>query len=165
MRAVAAAQPQPQPANQPEGKKTVDAFTGTWTGDVTISMSGRAPEKVKATATCRKVAMGAAVSCDVKGQGKAAMPIDQTCLIGANVEGAAGVHLMCASATGEIHDHVGGWSGGQLQFQPYRFQMSGGEASETVSFTWPASGKILVQARTAMPNGRIGTVEYNLKRT
>jgi hypothetical protein len=166
--AVATAQPNQPPANRPEVKKTVDAFVGKWTGTSTITAPGKAPETVNVNVNCTKVALGAAVSCDLKSQGQATMRPDQTCLIAYDIDG-NNVHLMCAMASGEVRDFQGAWSGDtRVQFQPLKTNAiamgGGGPATTALTFDWPSRGTFVLHSRSTLANGQTSNFDLNLKR-
>ena len=126
------------PAPPPEVKKTTDTFTGKWVGEATVDMGDGKPEKIKTAFDCKKVALGAGVSCSMAAKGSMG-PMEQNCLVGFDPEG-TGVHLMCITSMGEVHDHKGKWSDDKtVTFDSLTADMGGKSATEdlTIAFADP----------------------------
>jgi hypothetical protein len=162
--ALGLAQAQPPQTFPPEVKKTVDAFRGNWTGESTMTMPGKAPEVVKVTATCRAVVHAMGAMCELKSLGKSSMPVDQTCLVGYDIEG-TGVHLMCVTAMGEVNDHRGSWSGDTtITYEPYKGMMHGKPVTENMTMEWPTPTTFVNRGSTMMADGQTYSFELSLRR-
>jgi len=147
----AAAKP-PALHEMPDVKKVVDAFAGKWAMDAELTMPGAKPEKTKVTMECKKIAMGAGVSCAM--EGKSSMgPMAQTCMIAHDPEG-SGVHLMCVTSMGEVHDHKGKWKDDKtLEFEPYKGTMMGKPATETVTMAMADAKTMTMTSTTTTAEG------------
>ena len=132
-----AADPAPAaPPLPPEVKKTVDAFAGKWAFDGVISMEGK-QVKGKVTIDCKKIALGNAVMCTMKGKFPGFPDEDNGVLVGYDIGGKA-VHFMAITTGGEVHDHKCQWKDektldcGSLAYTA----VDGSPATEELAFTW-----------------------------
>lgn len=93
----------------PEIQKTVDAFFGKWTFDVSMTMpDAPQPMKTKMTFNCAKTALGKAVACTMKMKMPQMGQSEGTFLIGYDTWSKA-VHFMAMTSDDEIHDHKCMW--------------------------------------------------------
>jgi hypothetical protein len=136
----------------PEVKKIVDALSGKWATDAEMTMPGAKPEKAKLSMECKKIALGAGVSCSM--EGKTSMgPMAETCMIAHDPEG-SGVHMMCVTSMGEVHDHKGKWKDDKtLEFEPLKATMEGKPITETVVMTMADAKTVSMTSTTTTANG------------
>src|SRR5262245_23958188 len=154
-KAAAGAPAQPAPAPPPpEVKKTVDAFTGTWTFDGNLTMPGAAaPVKVKETFTCKKVAGGRVVSCTgsakVPGMGK----MEDVALVTYDAEGKK-VRFVGMNSMGEVHDHACTWKDDKsLGCEPLHITAMGAPATVTLEMSWTDPKNAKLNETTTMKDG------------
>jgi hypothetical protein len=125
------------PAAPPEVKKTVDAFAGKWAFDGVLAFEGK-EVKGKLTIDCKKIALGKAVACSMKGKFPGFPDEDSGVLVGYDIGGKA-VHFMAMTTGGEVHDHRCQWKDastldcGSLAYTA----VDGSPATEELAFTWP----------------------------
>jgi hypothetical protein len=125
-----------EPPLPPEVARTVNAFAGKWTFDGVLSFEGK-EVKGKLAIDCRKIALGKAVSCSMKGKFPGFPDEDDGILVGYDIGGKA-VHFMAITSGGEVHDHSCQWKGeetldcGTLAYTA----VDGSPATEELAFTW-----------------------------
>ena len=124
------------PPMPPEVKKTVDAFNGKWVFDGVVSMEGK-QVKGKITIDCKKIALGNAVMCTMKGTLPGFPPEDNGVMVGYDMGGKV-VHFMAMTTGGEMHDHKCQWKDEKtLSCDPLAYiAMDGSAATEDLSFSW-----------------------------
>ena len=125
-----------EPTLPPEVKKTVDAFAGKWAFDGVLAFEGK-QVKGKLAIDCKRIALGKAVSCSMKGKFPGFPDEDDGILIGYDIGGKA-VHFMAMTSGGEVHDHACQWKDektldcGSLAYTA----VDGTPATEELVFTW-----------------------------
>src|ERR1051326_7892551 len=140
-------------ANPPEIKKTVDAFVGHWIITGTDTEPGaKAPVKFELTLDCKRTALGAAVTCGFAGKLPNVGPIEAAAVIGYSPEEQV-VRWMEISSTGEYHDHRGKWKGDGIEFEPLGYLISGKQATEYLSISFPSADKLLLGSTTKTAEG------------
>jgi hypothetical protein len=102
------AKPGAPPPPPPEVQKTVDALTGNWATNMTLTMPGQAPAKFKGTWHCKKIAGGTAVECSLSTKVPGLGLMEETGLWGYDPE-TKSVRSMIWNNMGEIHDRRGAW--------------------------------------------------------
>jgi hypothetical protein len=132
---VSAARAEPTPPPAPELKKTVDAFTGKWVYDATVTMPGSQPAKTQLKVDCRKAALGKAVTCVLTGNIPGEGPFEGTAVIGYDTFSKS-VHYMGIMSDEEVHDHKCAWKGDALTCEPLHAGLGGGPVTEDLSFTF-----------------------------
>ena len=138
----------------PEVEKTTTAFRGKWTAEVTLTVGNATPETVPADLACRSIANGAGTACAMTGTSSLGA-FEANCLIAFDPVGSTGVHFMCVTTDGEVHDHRGRWTDAtHLTFE--RLSWSGGPGGsgwEDLSCAWPTPKTMTWTSITSMPDG------------
>ena len=152
-------------AAPPEVEKTTTAFLGKWTAEATLTVGDAAPEKFPVALDCRSIAKGAGTSCDMSGTSSLG-PWEATCLVGFDPVGSTGVHFMCVTTDGEVHDHRGRWTDAtHLKFE--RLSWSGGPGGpgwEDLSCAWPTPRTMTWSSVMGMPDGTRVTFELEARK-
>jgi len=158
--AKAPAAPPPAPAMPPELKKTVDAFTGTWTIDATVTMPGAPnPIKLKETIVCKKTVAGRVASCT----GTANVPalggkMEDLMLVTYDTE-AKKVRVMGLSSMGEVHDHTCAWKDDKtLACDPLSVTAMGGAATVAFEMTFDGKSAKLSETTTLKDGSKMAMV-------
>ena len=154
---------QRKPAPPPEVKRTVDAITGRWTGQMTARVPGAPAESFNWTMDCRTIAQGAGASCT--NTGKASIGVmAESCLLAYDPEGKA-VHYMCVTSMGEVHDHKGAWKDANtIEFEPLRAGMMGQLVTETNRWYFPDANTIDKTSEVTLADGSSMNFEFKAKR-
>jgi hypothetical protein len=139
-------------AAPPEVARTVAAFVGRWTLDVTDTEPGAAPAHFPLTLECRRTALGAAVACDITADVPDAGPIEASLVVGYSPDERQ-VRWMEISSTREYHDHHGVWRGDAIEFEQLRYTVDGAQATEHLKVEFPTTGRIHLIAVTDFPSG------------
>ena len=124
------------PAAPSEVKRTVDAVLGRWSGQMTATVPGAAPESFVWSIDCKATALQAGAICTMEGHPSIGA-LAQACLVAFDPEGKA-VHYMCVTSMGEVHDHKGRWKDGTtVEFEPLVGSLQGKPMTETITWTFP----------------------------
>ena len=138
----------------PEIAKTVNAFRGHWVlNGVDTEPGSQKPVHFQMTIDCRPAALGAAVSCDFAGRLPGVGRIEAASVIGYSPDEQV-VRWMEISSTGEYHDHRGKWKGEGIDFEPLQFSISGSQATEDLSITFPSPGRLILRSVTETTEGK-----------
>jgi hypothetical protein len=150
-------------APPPEVKRTVDAITGRWTGQMTARVPGAPAESFNWAMDCRTVAQGAGASCT--NTGKASIgAMAESCLLAYDPEGKT-VHYMCVTSMGEVHDHKGKWTDARtIEFEPLRAGMMGLLVTETNRWYFPDANTIDKTSEVTLAGGSSMNFEFKGKR-
>ena len=123
-------------ADQARIAKAVNAFAGTWVGEMTAVTPFGPPETFQNKVVCRVIASGAGVECSseaISSRGE----LTQSCLLAFDPASQL-VHYMCVSNMGEVHDHKGGWiDENTIQYEPYKGLVMGEKVTEYVRTSFP----------------------------
>ena len=156
-------QRKPTAPSPPEVKKTVDAISGRWTGQMTARVPGTPAESFNWTMDCRTVAQGAGASCTNTGKASIGY-MSESCLLAFDPEGKT-VHYMCVTSMGEVHDHKGTWKDAQtIEFEPLRAGMMGQLVTETNRWYFPDANTIDKTSVVTMADGSSMNFEFKGKR-
>ena len=154
-----APQPPAPPPSPPQVKKTVDAVSSRWTGQMTAALPGLKPESFPWEMTCNPTALGAGAACFMKGTASIGA-IEEACLFAYDPDGKS-VHFMCVTSMGEVHDHKGQWiSNHEIRFDPYPTSWDGKPATEDVSIRFPDSQRIQTSSVITKHDGSKMTFEF-----
>ena len=141
------------PPAPPEVKKTVDAISGDWSGNMTASIPGLKPETFPWEIKCKSAALGSGAACTLEGKASIG-PIAESCLLGYDPSRKE-VHYMCITSMGEIHDHQGRWANDTtIEFTPYKAFMLGQPIVETVRLSFPDSHTFHTESVVTTEDGR-----------
>jgi hypothetical protein len=143
------------PALSPEVKKTVDAFTGTWTFDGAVSgMPGaKGPSKATETLVCKKAGGGRVVSCSGKGTVAGLGRVEDEALVAWDAE-AKNVRFVGMSSTGELHDHTCNWKDDNtLACEPLSVTAEGQPATVDLDMKWADAKHMSINETTTMKDG------------
>ena len=153
----------PATASPPEVRKTVEAITGYWSGQMTAHVPGAPVESFNWTMNCKPIALGSGASCT--NTGKASIgSMSESCLLAFDPEGKA-VHYMCVTSMGEVHDHKGTWKDAKtIEFEPLRAGMMGLLVTETNRWYFPDANTIDKTSQVTLPNGSSMNFEFIGKR-
>ena len=155
-----APQPPGQPPSPPQVKRTVDAVSGRWAGQMTATLPGSKPESFPWEMTCNPAALGAGAGCSMKGIASIGA-IEEACLFAYDPDGKA-VHFMCVTSMGEVHDHKGQWiSDREMLFEPYPTPWDGKPATEDVDIRFPDSRHIQTSSVITKQNGSKMVFEFH----
>lgn len=148
----------------PEVKKTVDAMTGNWTFDGTVTGMGPEPIKVKETFACKKAAGGRAVLC----HGSAKIPgmgtMEEEGLVTYDVNG-KDVRFIGVNSMGEMHDHHCSWKDDKtLACEPLAITDEGQAATVDFTTTWTDAKNLAMTETTTRKDGTKVTYEGKGKR-
>src|SRR5215510_6426194 len=149
--------------SQPEIRRTVDAITGVWKGQMTANIPGTPPGSIDWTMDCKPVALNAGALCT--NSGKASFgEMAESCLLAFDPEGKT-VHYMCVTSMGEVHDHKGHWKDGQtIEFEPLRAGMMGQTITETLVWSFPDAGTIDKVSEVKLSDGSLMRFEFKGRR-
>lgn len=140
----------------PDLKRTTDAFVGPWNAEATITLPGEKPETFPMSLDCRVIANGNGTACTMNGTWSGGA-MSATCLMAFDPVGSTGVHFMCVTSDGEVHDHRGRWTDAKhLVFD--RLSWSGGPGGngwEDLASTWPDSRTMIWTSSTGMADGSV----------
>lgn len=133
---------------RPEVARTVEAMSGHWTftGEATDSSGGK-PAAITMTFDCQRAALGAAVSCMLRGKMAGFGPIEAATIVGFNADDSR-VYWMEISSTGEYHTHMGRWIGDTIDFDPLTFTAGGASNTEMFSVRFPSKGRFVLKSTT-----------------
>lgn len=154
----------PQAAvSPPEVKKTVDAITGSWSGEITAHVPGSPVESFNWVMNCKSVAFDSGALCT--NTGKASIgAMAESCLLAYDPDGKA-VHYMCVTSMGEVHDHKGRWTDAQtIEFEPLQAGMMGQQVTETLRWHFPNPNTIDKISEVKLPDGSSMNFEFKGKR-
>jgi hypothetical protein len=153
----------PATASPPEVRKTVEAITGYWSGQMTAHVPGVPVESFNWTMNCKPIALGSGASCT--NTGKASIgSMSESCLLAFDPEGKA-VHYMCVTSMGEVHDHKGTWKDDKtIEFEPLRAGMMGQQITETLRWYFPNPNTIDKTSEVKLPDGSSMNFEFKGKR-
>jgi hypothetical protein len=144
----------------PEVKKTIEAVSGQWVGEMSASFPGLKAEKFPWEMTCAPVALGSGASCAIKGQ-PAFGPIEESCLLAFDPEGMK-VHFMCVTSMREVHDHRGDWtSEREIRFEAYPTTWDRQPATEDVMFEFRGFDHIRTRSIITARAGARLAFEFN----
>src|SRR5262245_38071891 len=117
--------PQVKPSvSSSEIRRTVEAITGVWKGQMTANIPGTPPGSIDWTMDCKPVALNAGALCSNGGTASFGQ-MAESCLLAFDPEGKA-VHYMCVTSMGEVHDHKGKWTDLKtIDFEPLQAGMMG----------------------------------------
>jgi hypothetical protein len=152
--ALAQAPPAP-PAPPPELKKTVDAFTGTWTFDGTLTgiPGTKGPVKVKETFLCKKAGGGRVVTCTGAAEAPGLGKVQDEALITYDVE-AKVVRFVGMSSLGEVHDHRCTWKDDKtLACEPLALTVDGKPATVDFTVTFTDAKNVTMNETTTLKDG------------
>jgi hypothetical protein len=152
-----------RPSNSADVSRTVAAFAGKWSGQMTATIPGAPSETFDWTMDCKPVAMGSGVSCT--NGGKASIGVmAESCLLAYDPEGKA-VHYMCVTSMGEVHDHKGQWKNGStIEFEPLIAGMIGQTVTETLNWRLPNPKTLSKTSTVTTPDGNKMTFVFTGKR-
>jgi hypothetical protein len=153
----------PLTASPPEVKKTVDAITGRWSGEMTARVPGAPVESFNWMMDCKPIALGSGASCT--NHGKASIGVmAESCLLAYDPDGKS-VHYMCVTSMGEVHDHRGKWTDDQtIEFEPLRAGMMGQQITETLRWYFPNPNTIDKTSEVKLSDGSSMNFEFKGKR-
>lgn len=147
----------------PEVKKTVDAITGSWSGQMTAHVPGAPVESFTWKMNCKGIALGSGALCTNTGKASIGL-MAESCLLAYDPEGKA-VHYMCVTSMGEVHDHKGKWTDGQtIEFEPLRAGMMGQLVTETNRWYFPDANTIDKTSAVTLADGSSLNFEFKGKR-
>ena len=153
----------PAMASSPEVQNTVDAITGTWSGQMTAHVAGSAVESFDWTMNCKPIALGSGALCTNSGKASIGF-MSESCLLAFDPEGKA-VHYMCVTSMGEVHDHKGKWKDEKtIEFEPLRAGMMGQQITETLWWRFPDPNTIDKTSGVRLPDGSSMTFDFKGKR-
>ena len=152
------------PPLPPEVKQIVQAFTGTWKfeGTLTGLPGTTGPMKVKENIHCEKAAGGRVVSCTGKGT-----PGDYTDVAIASYDvNAKVVRFVAMDSEGAIHDHTCRWKDpATLACDPLAITAEGGQpATVDLTFTFPDKKSCVMVETTTLKDGSKIVGEFKGKR-
>lgn len=146
---------QPKPPatpSPPEVRKTVDAITGRWPGQMTAHVPGAPVESFDWTMNCKPIGLGSGALCTNTGKASIGF-MSESCLLAFDPEGKA-VHYMCVTSMGEVHDHKGTWKDAKtIEFEPLRAGMMGLLVTETNRWYFPDANTIDKTSEVTLPDG------------
>ena len=153
----------PAAPSTPEVKKTVDAITGNWSGQMTARVPGTPVESFTWKMNCTSVAQGAGASCTNTGKASIGL-MSESCLLAYDPEAKA-VHYMCVTSMGEVHDHKGKWTDGQtIEFEPLLAGMMGQLVTETNRWYFPDANTIDKTSAVTLADGSSMNFEFKGRR-
>jgi hypothetical protein len=145
-----------------EMRKTVEAITGTWEGQLRATV-GPDSEVFPWTMDCKVVALGAGAACANGGKASIGL-MKESCLLAYDPEGKA-VHYMCVTSVGEVHDHKGNWTDDRtIEFEPLQAGLIGKTMTEKLSWSFPDATTIVKTSVVTMSDGSSMKFEFAGKR-
>ena len=143
----------PEVKPTPEQAKTVDAFTGDWTYQASITPPGGKTIKVPIGMSCKKIAMGKGASCAMSETIAGMGPFEAGFLVGFDPLDKT-MHFMAVTSDDELHDHRCKWKDEtSLACEPLKAGLGGQPVTEDLSFTFDKdSGSF--KSVTTMKNGK-----------
>ena len=149
--------------SQPEIRRTVDAITGVWKGQMTANIPGTPPGSIDWTMDCKPVALNAGALCT--NSGKASFgEMAESCLLAFDPEGKA-VHYMCVTSMGEVHDHKGKWTDLKtIDFEPLQAGMMGKQVTETLKWQFDDNQTIDKTSEVRLPDGTVMQFHFRGRR-
>jgi len=109
-------------------------FLGKWHGVGEMMEPGKPTAKLNLTLSCRKVAAGWAIACDMSAKNKTMM-ISESDLMGVDpVTGKA--HWYAITNMGETHDHVAQWVDPNTVHAQYGWTQDGKQMQEDITFNF-----------------------------
>jgi hypothetical protein len=153
----------PAGSPSPEIKRTVEAITGVWKGEMTANIPGAPPGSLSWTMDCKPVALNAGALCTNGGKAPFG-EMAESCLLAFDPEGKA-VHYMCVTSMGEVHDHKGKWTDLKtINFEPLQAGMMGQQVTETLKWQFDNSGTIDKTSEVRLPDGKVMQFRFKGKR-
>ncbi len=146
-------------APAPAGTK-LDALIGTWKGEAEMREPGKPPVKTSVDVTCRATAGSSGVSCDAR-FASPEMNYLESDLFGYDAA-AAKVHWFAVTNAGEVHDHVGEWTGDRLTVR-YSGRSAGKKLTEDVTLELGGS-TLTFSAVTQIAGATTSTMSGSAKR-
>ena len=156
---------EPSASLPPEVERTTSAFVGNWTAEATVKVGDAAPETFPLTLKCRAIADSRGAACDMSGTSSMG-PFAATCMMAFDPVGTTGVHFMCVTTDGEVHDHRGRWTDAtHVAFD--RLSWSGGPGGngyEDLACSWPTAKTMVWTSVTQASDGTKVKFDVNAKR-
>ena len=157
-------QVKPTVSSPPEVKKTVEAITGVWKGQLTAYLPAAPPASISWTMDCKPVALNAGALC-TNGGSASFGEMAESCLLAFDPESKA-VHYMCVTSMGEVHDHKGTWTDFKtIDFEPLRAGMMGQQVTETLKWRFDDDRTIDKISEVRLPDGSVMRFHFKGKRT
>lgn len=153
-----AAENAPAPAPQP-GSAKLFALVGSWTGQAELQETGKPSIKVKAKVDCAKAAGAWGVRCDATFT-SSEMNILESDLFG--YDAATGkVHWYSVTNGGEVHDHIGGWTGDSRLSARH----TGGDLTEDITVDFNGAKAMSFEAVTTVAGAKASVMRGDLQKT
>jgi len=144
----------PAMSQRPEIRKTVEAITGVWKGQMTATIPGAPPASFSWTMDCKPVALNTGALCTNSGTASIG-EMSESCLLAFDPEGSA-VHYMCVTSMGEVHDHKGKWTDLKtIDFEPLQAGMMGQQVTETLKWHFDDNQTLDKTSEVRLPNGAV----------
>ena len=150
-------------SSQPEVKKTVEAITGVWKGQMTANVPGEAPGNIGWTMDCKPVALNSGALCTNGGSAPFG-ELAESCLLAFDPETKT-VHYMCVTSMGEVHDHKGRWTDPKtIDFEPLKAGMMGQQVIETLKWHFDDDHTINKTSEVKLADGKMMRFHFKGKR-
>jgi hypothetical protein len=153
----------PNVSSAAEVKRTVDAISGVWKGQMTADVPGSPPGSIDWTMDCKRVALNSGALCTNGGTAPFG-ELAESCLFAFDPESKA-VHYMCVTSMGEVHDHKGKWTDAKtIEFEPLRAGMMGKQVIETLKWRFDDDGTIDKTSEVKLADGSMMQFHFKGKR-
>ena len=148
----------------PEVKRTVEAITGTWKGEMMADVPGTPPGSISWTMDCKPIALNSGALCTNGGVAPFG-ELAESCLFALDPQGKA-VHYMCVTSMGEVHDHKGRWTDPKtIEFEPLQAGMMGQQVIETLKWRFEDDRTLYKTSEVKLSDGNVMQFSFRGKRS
>jgi hypothetical protein len=153
----------PGSSSPSEIKRTVEAISGIWKGQMTANMPDAPPGSIDWTMDCKPIALNAGALCTNSGKAPFG-ELAESCLFAFDPEGKA-VHYMCVTSMGEVHDHKGRWTDPKtIDFEPLQAGMMGQQVTETLKWHFDDDRTLNKTSEVRLSDGKLMRFHFIGKR-
>ena len=137
-------------------------LVGKWTGSGAFQVPGQPATKLSLDYRCRKVSGGAAVTCELRANGKG-MDVRETDLFGVNPLTGQG-HWYAVTNMGETHDHQADWTDPKTMKAAASWTQEGKQMREDITMQFTGAKSFEFRSVVTQDGKEVGSFNGKLKR-
>jgi len=137
-------------------------LVGKWSGNGAYQEAGQPATKLKLDYRCRKASGGAAVTCELRADGKG-MSVRETDLFGVNPVTGQG-HWYAVTNMGETHDHTADWLDPATMKASKSWSHEGKQMREDITMRFTSAKALEFRSVVTQDGKEVGAFSGQLKR-